>query len=243
MYQGVTISTNSLGVGVGLSTNTNITTSSINLNYAANSSAQTGETKATIGNGTINLNSTITRDASTGEVTSITGSETLASNDSRTANLNRDIQANQVDNGTHFEGGYNINLSISPTVLNRAYELHQNGLLADEAKRNLSGTGEKLADLTQKVWASPNTAIGLTYGAAGYLYGAATGQEVKVTIGNNAVQFIGSQLGGNGSALTLGNAINYFGSANPDSGKTLGYQDAYYTYGTSEQPTNSSPRN
>jgi hypothetical protein len=75
------------------------------------------------------------------------------------------------------------------------------------------------------VWASPNTALGLAYGGVGYLYGAATGQDVKVSIGNNAIQFEGNPINPfdmNG-AITLGNAINYVGNANPDSGKTLNY--------------------
>jgi hypothetical protein len=54
-------------------------------------------------------------------------------------------------------------------------------------------------------------------GGAGYLYGAATGQDVKVSIGNNAVQFEGNPLGQDGAAITLGNTISYFGSeAKPD---------------------------
>jgi len=215
--------TNAFGINVGLPvgfggsspSNLSLTAdpknTNLGLSYAANSSAQTGETKATIGSGTINLNSTITRDATSGEVTSITGQETLAANDSRISNLNRDITNNQVDNGTHYEGGYNINLNINFAVLNRAKDLYNQGQLKEEAIKNLSGTGKILVDAAGKVWASPNTAIGLAYGAAGYIYGAATGQKVIVSIGNNALQFEGNPLG-LGGAITLGNTINYFGT-------------------------------
>jgi hypothetical protein len=67
-----------------------------------------------------------------------------------------------------------------------------------------------------KAWTSPNTALGLMLGGAGYLYGAATGQDVKVSIGNNAVQFEGNPLGQDGAAITLGNTISYFRSARAD---------------------------
>jgi hypothetical protein len=68
-----------------------------------------------------------------------------------------------------------------------------------------------------KAWTSPNTALGLMLGGAGYLYGAATGQDVKVSIGNNAVQFEGNPLSIGDSAVTLGNTINYFGTGHPES--------------------------
>ena len=58
-----------------------------------------------------------------------------------------------------------------------------------------------------KAWTSPNTALGLMLGGAGYLYGAATGQDVKVSIGNNAVQFEGNPVVNRG--LTIGNTISY----------------------------------
>lgn len=94
-------------------------------------------------------------------------------------------------------------------------------------------------DVAKKVWASPNTVLGLTIGGVGYLYGAANGQEVKVSIGNNAVQFEGNPLGQNGAALTLGNSINYFGSASPDSGKTFDRNGEYYTYQAKQNYINS----
>jgi hypothetical protein len=107
--------------------------------------------------------------------------------------------------------------------------------LFSEAGRNQVGNDLKQSIevgkiVLPKVWASPNTAIGLAYGGAGYLYGVATGQDVKVSIGNNAIQFEGNPINPFGAqgAITLGNAINYVGSATPDSGKNLG--DGYYTY-------------
>ncbi len=98
---------------------------------------------------------------------------------------------------------------------------------------------EKANDVAAKIWASPNTAIGLTIGLTGYAVGKATGQKVDIDIGNNAIQFIGNQLGENGSALTLGNVINYFGSANPDSGKTFDVNKEYYTYQAQQNYINS----
>ena len=76
----------------------------------------------------------------------------------------------------------------------------------------VTATGQQV-ELVQKVWASPNTAIGLTIGAAGYIYGSATGQKVKLDMGENAIQFLGVPFGG--GALTLGNVENYFGNASP----------------------------
>ena len=99
------------------------------------------------------------------------------------------------------------------------------------AKQTIEGS-DITKKIIPKIWASPNTAIGLAYGTAGYLYGSLTNQQVKVSIGNNAVQFEGNTINpfGLSGAITLGNSINYVGGANPDSGKTLSYQYGYYTY-------------
>ena len=119
-------------------------------------------------------------------------------------------------------GDFNATLTID----NRLFSEEGRG----EIKKDLEQSIEIGKLLLPKVWASPNTALGLAYGGVGYLYGNLTNQDVKVSIGNNAVQFEGNPLGFDGTAMTLGNAINYFGSARPDSGKTLSYSKGYYTY-------------
>jgi len=120
----------------------------------------------------------------------------------------------------------NIVDGISTDVGSMTAEVTGNNSKGLEIKNQIDATANNVAG---KVWASPNTVISLAYGGIGYLYGAATGQDVKFSIGNNAIQFIGNPIGENGAALTLGNSINYVGSARPDSGKSLA-NSGYYTY-------------
>ncbi len=125
--------------------------------------------------------------------------------------------------GGDFEGGLTVDLRLLSSV-GRA------GAKKDAEEVGKALTSDEAKDIYGKIWTSPNTAIGLAYGGAGLLYGLATGQDVGVSIGNNAIQFEGNPLGQDGAALTLGNTINYFGSANPDSGKTFDSNEEYYTY-------------
>ena len=83
---------------------------------------------------------------------------------------------------------------------------------------NLEITTEQQIELAKKAWASPNTALGVSYGLFGYAVGAATGKDVKITFGNNAIQFEGNPINpfDENGAITLGNAINYVGKAKPD---------------------------
>ncbi len=77
-----------------------------------------------------------------------------------------------------------------------------------EAMKNLP---KNSLDVAQKVWASPNTILGLAYGGAGYLYSHIIGDgKAEITFGNNAVQFAHNPLGLGGAGLSLGNAISYF---------------------------------
>ncbi len=57
-------------------------------------------------------------------------------------------------------------------------------------------------DLAGKIWASPNTALGLAAGGLSVPFGA------RPTLGHNAIQFTGVPWPGKG-ALTLGNVILY----------------------------------
>ncbi|MGA0604711.1 hypothetical protein ACO2Q0_01815 [Phenylobacterium sp. VNQ135] len=71
-----------------------------------------------------------------------------------------------------------------------------------------------MRDIAGKVWSSPNTALGLAYGLAGYAAGQANRlrpgdqPDPRIQVGNNAVQFVNNPLGGVG-AITLGNTITY----------------------------------
>jgi hypothetical protein len=206
--------TNAIGINVGLpvgfggaspsglSLVADAKNTTLGLSYAANSSNQSGETKATIGNGTINLNSTITRDATTGEVTNITGQETLANDDSRISNLNRDIQTNQVTGPTHYEGGYNIDLNISFAVLNRAYELRKDGLLADEAKKNLTGTAKLYGDAAVKTYEVVSTTAQEIYREVGVIFTPEQQAQVNQAIASGNTQKVYDLIEARGISLS-----------------------------------------
>jgi len=76
------------------------------------------------------------------------------------------------------------------------------------------GIWTRAADVAGKIWNGPNTAVGLFYGATGYvlawtayragLWPAAPGLNVR----HNAIQFTNNPLGGVG-AITLGNTTTY----------------------------------
>ena len=59
-----------------------------------------------------------------------------------------------------------------------------------------------MADVVEKVWNSPNTALGLLWGGAGWLLGGS-----RPNFGNNAIEFQNNPL--MGTAMTHGNAILY----------------------------------
>lgn len=72
-----------------------------------------------------------------------------------------------------------------------------------------------VADLSGKLWALPNTVVGLLIGLAGLPAGA------SITLGHNAIQFERYPWGRNNTALTLGNVILYCGDAAPERCKHL----------------------
>lgn len=91
--------------------------------------------------------------------------------------------------------------------------------------------GDAMLDLAGKVWALPNTVIGLAVGGVSYGAGwAGYGLGLldvapSITIGNNAIQFENIPFG-NG-ALTLGNTIIYGGGTAPNQTGNL-YGDSRY---------------
>ena len=94
-----------------------------------------------------------------------------------------------------------------------------------------------------KVWTLPNTALGVAWGALGYVAGALPGvQAPKLSFKNNAIQFENHPLmpRGNtpqqGSGITLGNAISYSGQhtdrvrASDGTWQTIGRHELQHTY-------------
>jgi hypothetical protein len=71
-----------------------------------------------------------------------------------------------------------------------------------------------VAGLLGKAWNLPNTLLGLTYGAIGYVAGLMARTNPRVTFGNNAVQFHNNPL--MLSAMALGNVIIYAPSRSPE---------------------------
>jgi hypothetical protein len=95
-----------------------------------------------------------------------------------------------------------------------------------------------VGDVAGKIWNLPNSAIGLGYGAAGYLAGwpskwlGLQENAPGVTTGNNAVQFTDNPFGGVG-AITLGNVevINGKPEDHPRNDTTpVGRHEEQHTY-------------
>ncbi len=108
------------------------------------------------------------------------------------------------------------------------------GLAKDPTGNANLGTG----DVAGKIWNLPNSAIGLGYGAVGYLAGwpskwlGLQENAPGVTTGNNAVQFTDSPFGGVG-AITLGNVqvINGKPTDHPRNDTTpVGQHEEQHTY-------------
>ena len=83
---------------------------------------------------------------------------------------------------------------------------------------SLKKLGKDALDLVGKVWALPNTAIGLAWGGLGYVAGILPGVDMpKMSFGNNAIQFENHPLMFAGD-ITFGNTISYmkgFGPGQP----------------------------
>lgn len=92
---------------------------------------------------------------------------------------------------------------------------------------------KRLADALGKLWASPYTALGLSYGLLAHLAGRLSGSTSQVCLGNNAIQFINSCGIMRGAALTLGNVILYGRDAEP--WRHGAYGDARVNIGRHEQ--------
>ncbi|MGQ0700877.1 MAG: FG-GAP-like repeat-containing protein [Panacagrimonas sp.] len=101
--------------------------------------------------------------------------------------------------------------------------------------------GEAALDFAGKVWALPNTVIGLAYGGVGYAagwVGYGLGLQANapgISFGNNAIQFTNNPL--TTTAITLGNVISYgtgqqFQPGTPRYGGAhkLGVEEMQHTY-------------
>lgn len=71
-------------------------------------------------------------------------------------------------------------------------------------------------DVAGKIWACPNTMLGLAIGGVGTIAGLLTGSNPQVKFGHNAIQFLNNPVILPGEALTFGNAISYSPGTPPD---------------------------
>lgn len=119
----------------------------------------------------------------------------------------------------------------------------RNGALTSAFSYLASNYPEILLDLALKVWALPNTALGLVWGGVGHIYGEIryaldpSRPQPSISIDNNAIQFINNPF--MGSAMTLGNVIIYGSSSGPGNsnrhfqntpaGYKVGNEEMYHT--------------
>lgn len=96
---------------------------------------------------------------------------------------------------------------------------------------------KSVLNAAKKGWASPNSMLGLAYGGVGHVLGWVMDTKPKISLGNNAIQFINNPL--MSSAMTFGNVVVYNGGAkySPDSltfvsgsSRTLGYEEMQHTF-------------
>lgn len=89
-------------------------------------------------------------------------------------------------------------------------------------------------DVAGKIWALPNTLVGLAYGGVGYVLGWMMGTNPSISFANNAIQFENNPL--MATAMTFGNVIVYGRDPvyyQPDSQRGqywLGYEEMQHTY-------------
>lgn len=96
-------------------------------------------------------------------------------------------------------------------------------------------------DVVGKLWALPNTVIGLAYGAPGHVIGKIRNilrlrnDEPRISFGNNAIQFENNPLVK--TAITLGNVIIYGsgkryrpGASRHGGAHTLGAEEMQHTF-------------
>lgn len=102
------------------------------------------------------------------------------------------------------------------------------------AQGGSSGLGRAALDVVGKIWALPNTIIGLAYGGAGHVLGWMMGTNPSISFANNAIQFENNPL--MASAMTFGNVIVYgtdpvyFQPGSQRGQYTLGYEEMQHTY-------------
>lgn len=94
-----------------------------------------------------------------------------------------------------------------------------------------------VGDVLGKLWASPYTVAGLSYGLCAHLLSWLSGAKPQLRLGHNALQFINSRGVFVGAALTLGNVILYGQGAEPwrdgaygDQRVNLGRHEQAHTY-------------
>ena len=97
--------------------------------------------------------------------------------------------------------------------------------------------GQAMDAAAPKVWAMPNTVLGVIYGGIGHAiglldYSFAGGPRPGISFGNNSIQFSNNPL--MASAMAVGNAIIYsanpgFHPNSPRGGATLGHEEMQHT--------------
>jgi hypothetical protein len=123
-----------------------------------------------------------------------------------------------------LRGFGNIVDGISTDIGNMTTEVTGNQIKGLQVKNQIDIAAN---DVAAKIWASPNTVLGLAYGGVGYLYGVATGQDVKITLGNNAVQFENMPQSMVDRPFALGNTILYSVYDQPKSTLYSSYTNTY----------------
>lgn len=111
------------------------------------------------------------------------------------------------------------------------------GARQQQAGNSSGGFFNGVLDVAGKIWALPNTVIGLAYGGVGHVLGWIMGTNPNITFANNAIQFENNPL--MASAMTFGNVIVYgTGKAfQPTSDRyygthihSLGYEEMQHSY-------------
>lgn len=100
---------------------------------------------------------------------------------------------------------YTVNVSISGAGQSAGSSAGSGNQQPSFGRRLIMGT----LDVIGKIWALPNTVVGLVIGLAGVPFGA------KITFGNNGIQFENYPWGDSNAALTLGNVIIYGKNTSP----------------------------
>jgi hypothetical protein len=92
-------------------------------------------------------------------------------------------------------------------------------------------------DVVGKIWALPNTIVGMIYGGVGHVAGWIMGTNPQIVFDHNAIQFINNPFIRDNEALTLGNAILYGENSPPwkpgaygDNSVNIGFHEEAHTY-------------